>query len=668
MTSLALQEGCHLDYRGKLASVRTIEPDFVVLEIDGSCQIIQPSQLYQDMADGLAETHKPSVMLVKSSPLTTPHERALAKKYQDYLTALDNEEFPCSPDSRSRVIEQVAAERGDAEKNKPSISTLYNWYKEYTSERINRNIAAMVTPRTRKQGRQASQEALDIFWQIINEHYLRREDDSALCVDSCFKLFKPKWAAYVSNLDIAELKKIKGICRSIFYKLVDDIDPVEVDTARKGSAYAQNKYRNVTEHFVTFRPLELVQIDAVHINLGIRDNDGNYIGMPVVFFAIDVFTRAILGYVISIAKKRGEDLCSAIDLIKCSIQPKKKPDHTENGWPLSGKFEWLQHDSGIFSSHQFAAFLFNAQIEIYQNPAKKAWFNAYIERFNSTFRQRCCEKIPGYQGKRDGEYKDSVNVESVAHTTKDQFKKIVEAFILDNYHQTPHRGLGNISPADMCKQHQGFVSIPKSEYIQRINSFRGIEFEATIQGHKGIGKNTVYYNDKAKKLQKLFIQLGGKKGRNNPKVKAFYSDIDISKISVFNPFTDEVFDVPCTSIKEPMSWAELQARNKGIKKSENTSVDTMSPIVAEINDFKAEKQAKKDKKKAEIAKKKTEAQNAENQLNEPPTPKELNVIIEENNAGINAPPPASETPSKPEPDHDKPRSIGRTRNVKPIRI
>ena len=47
-------------------------------------------------------------------------------------------------------------------------------------------------------------------------------------------------------------------------------------TARNGWLAAQHKFRFMKEHIVAIRPLEHVQIDAVHINLGLTDQEGNF--------------------------------------------------------------------------------------------------------------------------------------------------------------------------------------------------------------------------------------------------------------------------------------------------------------------------------------------------------------------------------------------------------
>jgi len=659
MPSLALQVNNHLKYRGELATIRAIDTDFVVLEINGNVLMLAPSQLYQEMADGLVETHAPNILLVKSSPLANQEEQALAKKYSDYLMELDNEEFPCSAKARERVIEKVALKRGDVDKNRPSVSTLYRWYKDYISDEINRNIAAMVNPKTRVRGRQGSPECMDLFFETVDEYYLQSTKMGGLNVEQTYNQFDKRFKAFLANLPEKERKDIRGISRSVFYELIKEIDPVEVCIAREGWTVAHSRFRNSVNHYITSRPLELVQIDAVHINIGLRDLDGNYIGMPVVFFAIDVFTRAILGYVISYAKQRREDLCSAIELIKCSILPLAKPAHTKHGWPLYGKPEWIQHDSGIFSSNQFVAFLLNAEISPYQNPAKTPWFNAYIERFNRTFRLRCCQRIPGYLGKNTTDLKDTVNIKTVAYTTADEFRQIVEAFILDEYHQTPHRGLSGKSPAEMCAVSGACVSLPTPEYIQRLNSFRGIEFEAVIQEHKGLQKNNLFYNDSEGKLRNLYNKL---KARNKAqKVKAFYSELDISKIFVLDAQKNELFEVTCTSIKEPTSLAEYKARQgqPSNNKKPNTVVDTITPVLANINKHIVEKQKQKQKQKDK---------SPLTQLNAPEqsTAEVLNTIIEENNAGINAPPTQSASPS--EFEHCKAANSTRKKIVKPIDV
>jgi|TARA_R110001632_G_scaffold125555_3_gene238814 putative transposase len=633
MHSLMLEVGEQLEYRGVAATIRATQGDSIILKINETLSEITKAEFYQDVRSGIVNRVESELINIQPSPLATDADRALAQKYRDYLTPLDEEAHPCSKKTRDRVIDSVSARRGDVGKNKPSSSLLYSWYKKYSSVGVNRNITLMIKPCAKKRGRQASSEAIDLFDKVMDEHYIKPLSDGALNIANCYKEYQKHWQFQMSNTPENERNNLHGISRSVFFEMVRDINPVEVCMAREGSAIAAKRFRNSADHFVVDRPLERVQIDAVHLNLGLTDQTGNYIGMPVVFFAIDIFTRAIIGYVISYATQRREDLCSAIELIKCSILTKEKPAHTIHNWPLTGKPEIIQHDSGVFSSKMFQSFLAVAQVTPAQNPAKKPWCNAFIERFNGTFRAQCASKIPGYLGKKILHSDASKQVKNCAYATIDEFRQIIESFILDAYHVTPHRGLGGKTPMQMCEEFKHFVPTASLEYFHRLDTFHGIELEATIQGHKGIQKNSLYYNDREGKLQTLFNKLvSGVKG--NPKVKFYYSTLDVSKISVFDPFKNDYIIIPCTSIKEPTSLEEVKARRTNKPAGEINTATTVGPIVEKITARKQEMENEKKITKALRSKSKKET---ELDLMSTPILETLDNIIVNNASGLNVP-------------------------------
>lgn len=664
-----LQVGNHLEYRGVLATIIAIESSSFVFKINDELKIVTSKDLMSDMESGLVTSYIPSIKTTPSmtpSPLVTDKDKDKANRFEDYLTALDSETYPNSLKIRKRVITTIATKRGETGKNVPSPATLYTWYKKFISEKVDRNIAAMVNSKAKKRGRKASPEAMDLFFEIIDKHYLNLNVKGALNTAQCFKIFSNQWDKFKNEFSKVESAELYGIGRTVFYELVEKIDPVEVCSAREGVAVANRKYRNVTRSFSAIRPLERVQIDALHLNLGLTNEDDSYVGMPVIFFAIDVFTRAILSYVISYAMQRREDLPSAIDVVKSLIQVKQKPEHTKFDWPIHGKPEYLQHDSGVFSSKQFSAFLQNAQITPLKNPAKRPWFNAYIERFNRTFRTDCAQKIPGYAGKRLEDSKDTVNIKASAYVRVSEFKQIVEAFILDQYHQTPHRGLSGKSPMQMCEEYKSLISIPNPEYLARLNRFNGVEFEATIQAHKGIQKNNLFYNDNDRKLQKLYFKLRGHKSKNNkPKVRAFYSHLDISQITVYDKFTNENITIPCVSIKEPISLAEYKAKHTQAPKSNNTA-NTMGPIIAGINKRMQETTATKLLNNVKRAK--TKAERETEKIHSDITTEELDKLIKNNAAGINDSSPVLTKRAETDEIKTKKQPIIRKKKTKAIKV
>jgi putative transposase len=648
MYSPNLEVGSTFLYRGQVATMDTCGSKYLVLEIEGhsSPSTIRIEEFYKDIKDGLVQEAEPQLILAEQYQLTTPEDRSLAKRYEDYITPLLSEAYPGSKVTRQRVINSVAANRGDHGKNKPSQSTLYIWYTKFISPEVNRNFAAMVKPRPKKTGRQATSWVRDLFHDTVNTHYLKPVADGALNRRETFDKFDRAFDRALSQIPEDEKKSVKGICRSVCYEMLEDYNPVDVCIAREGYSSAVKRYRSSTEHFVAERPLELVQIDAVHLNLAIRNDAGQYVGMVVVFFAIDVCTRSILGYTISVAKQRREELSSAIDLIKSVICPKQKPSHTNNEWPLYGIPEKIQHDSGIFASHHFKAFLQEAGIQTYQNPAGRSWFNALIERFHRTFREQCCKKIPGYVGRRNDETKDSVNIKATPYVTSTQLQSLIEAYILDQYHQNPHKGLEGKTPQEKCDQLRCFLRPPSPSVVQQLDSFRGILHKGTIQAHKGIQHNNLFYMDSNGQLQRLWENLGGRRNRKNPVVEFYSSALDISEISVLDPFTKTRFSVPCTKIKTRTSLAEHKARQplptkRGAHSKEMPQ--SMTSILSDINEYKVSKEEQKAQKKRARKSRNTAAsaqidpECTNNKLSE-----ELDHIIDQNLAGINEPPPIME--------------------------
>ena len=592
-----LKQGMRINYHDKTALIRTIDKEFIILEIEnGSSKAVSTLEYYEEARNGLITFYKPSLGLVKSARALTSSQTEQLQKLKDYISPLLEEVSPCALRVRIRIIEAVSRKRGDCGKNIPSPSTLYKWYTDFVSDKISRNYLNLVLPSNVERGRQISQEIFNLFYSTVDEYYLKPISEGALNKEQTFRQLEIAFSRYKSALPPLESEKAKLFSRTVFYELISEISPFEIMQEREGYSAALQRYRANKGVYAAQRPLERVQIDALHINIALTDADGNYVGMPVVFFALCIFTRAIVGYVVSIAKKRREDLSSAIDTVKNALLPKPKPSYTNQGWPLTGRIESLQFDSGIFASQTFKNFLENMQIEGIQNPPKKAWRNAFIERFNRTFREQCCRKIPGYAGKSE-ERKDSSVVQMLPHTTQVEFKKIVDCFILDIYHQHPHRGLGGKSPAQMCDAYKETVMIMPPELIASIDDYLGMKMEGTLQAHKGIEKNHHFYQ--SEQLHEYYVKRTGLQKKGNPRVTFFYSENDISKISVLDESTGELFNVPAITLNESISLAEDKAKRLGNDNFEKPIMfDSMTPIIDDINSrVKAEQNAQKAKRK-----------------------------------------------------------------------
>ncbi|WP_105253554.1 integrase core domain-containing protein [Pseudoalteromonas sp. T1lg75] len=664
MSATVLQEGQKLMYRDTMATVKTIDRESIVLELHNGCKQFTLSQYQKAVTQGYIKEAPATFVLGELKPLLSEDELFLAQRYSDYLSPLKYMQANRSLERIAKVIETVALKRGDTGKNKPSAITVYHWLVD-AETKWNFDYVAMVNAKKRKPGWRVSDECRDLFFEIIDRFYLKSikpGPDRGLSKSECWLEFRQAQEKLLAGLSTEERASYKGMKRSSFMDKLNQLDPVEVCIAREGYDKARRMFRGSAHHIVAERPLELVQIDAVHINVGLLDCDGNFVGMPVIFFAIDVFTRTILGYVISYAHKRREDMCSAIELLKVSIQEKQKPAHTKHGWPLHGKIETVQYDSGVFSSKLMSSYLLHIGVNGRQTQPRSPWQNAFIERFHRTFRESCCTFIPGYEGSRNSEKKDSTPIKQSAAITEIEFKRIVETFILDKYHQRPHGGLGQCTPADMAENFRALVPPLSPDDIRKLDLFHGVETEFTIQAHKGIVKNNIWYHDKAESIRNpsKLVKIYNKHHATGKqvKVKGYSSRADVSAISVIDPDTGELFKVPSTLYDEPISLSQHQARTKaGGKIDPATAVNMMSP---QLQSYETNDEVDGDPHQPFLP-----TSSATSTQSMPPvTQNELEQCITDNAAGQNMPPALAQPDNTEKP---APPLIVK-KNVKPLKM
>ncbi|MDN3653429.1 hypothetical protein QWY77_11815 [Thalassotalea ponticola] len=667
MSALVISEGKEILYHGMLAVIRAFKENFVVIELNSRCIMLSPEKYQKKVLSEHIQTPPMEGCIAPVIPLTSQSEKLSAERYEAYVMPLRDRESNCSRRVIREVIDKVAQERGDTGKNKPSADTVYSWLKK--AEQLDFDFVAMVNLKKGKRGEQASGEAVDLFFDIIHQYYFQptkaeKDQQQGLSQEACWRKYKEAQKKLVNGMPCRDRENYKGMARSTFLAKFASLDPVEVCIAREGYNVARRRFRQSSQHIVVSRPLELVQIDAVHINLGLFNHAGEYVGMPVVFFAIDIFTRAIIGYVIVYAHSRREDLSSAIELLRVSIQAKRKPEHTEHDWPLYGKPEEVRYDSGIFSAKQMSSYLMHVQIRGQQNPVASPWSNGIIERFNLTFREHCCKRIDGYEGKRMQGYKDTQQAKVSACITETEFRKIVETFILDEYHQTEHCGLRKATPAEVAREYKHLVPMLDPAYLVKVNTFRGVETEFTIHAHKGIVRNNVWYNDqtKTRNMPGKLIRIYDKYHKKSKSVKVigFYSHVDISRISVVDPDTGELFEVPSTTYSEPTSLAQHKAlqMSKGPLDLTN-AVGRLSPKLLIDEDDEIE-QASSSEAEAFEPSDANETMPAEIQL-------QLEQCISANEAGMIAPPELSEDDAEVDEPVKKVTTVVK-KNVKRIKV
>jgi putative transposase len=279
-----LKQDMRINYHKKPALIRTVDKEFIILEIENAnSKVVSIKEYYEESKNGLITTYEPSLALVKPSRALTCIQTAQLKKYKDYISPLLEEGSPCSKRVRMRVINEVSRKRGDTGKNIPGASTLYAWYTNFVSDKVNKIYLNLVVPSNVQRGRHISTEIFDLFSSVVDECYLKPVSEGALNKEQTFRKLEIAFSKYKRELPSLDREKAKLFSRTVFYELIGEISEFEVIQEREGYSAALQRFRYTKSIYMAERPLERVQIDAVHINISLRDADGNYIGMPVVF-------------------------------------------------------------------------------------------------------------------------------------------------------------------------------------------------------------------------------------------------------------------------------------------------------------------------------------------------------------------------------------------------
>lgn len=212
---------------------------------------------------------------------------------------------------------------------------------------------------------------------LIEEHlrlyYLKRERASL--------------ARVVAEIRIA--CKIEGLpppARRTIQRRLDAMDAREVLKARSGAKAARQKFAAVTGVHTAKLPLEVVQIDHTPADVILVDSfERKAIGRPWVTLAIDIATRMITGYHVSL------DAPSRLSIALCltrAVAPKADllaELGTKAPWPAQGKPHRIHVDNGSdFRSRVFQVSCAEWGIELTFRPPGNPHFGGHIERLIGT--------------------------------------------------------------------------------------------------------------------------------------------------------------------------------------------------------------------------------------------------------------------------------------------
>lgn len=575
-STFILQKGMRINYLGDNVTVLAIGDNFSVIQYEnGDVGYPLPMELMSAYRNGLLIIKKSENAVLMNKQLTKQEDKEKALRVEHFLVELHQHANPHSNPTREKVIKIIAKRHKYSGKEVPSPSTLRRWYIAWLDNEM--DIYPVIKQPKKPRAKRHSEKMIELAEQVMDDYFLVANGLS-------------RRQTYFKYVEIAEEHLgqegwgNKLISESRFYEMINELNQLDVVYARHGKDEAR-KFANSSEgKYVLDFPLQRVEFDAIHLKVGLLDDEtGEFLGTVIVYLAIDCYTRCIVGYSISYGKKPSEVSDAVIELLKHCVSPKVKSPLAENDWPLTGIPFSIYGDAGsAFKCRAVTSFMAQIKTNHITTETRSPWRKGMSEAFNGTLRKQMASTLPGYT-RNNEEHKTDKSIEEIATLTLGEFIACLEVYILDHYHQNPHKGLFLNSPANVCREAMKTCPPPRVvSDLSKLDSFGGFEMTGTIQGGQGIQRKNLYYS--SPDLNKLRLKLSKLGEKSNPKVPFLYNKNDVSKISVIDETTGCLLEVPCTDprVSPDMSLKEFNHKYRSGTKVTRTRVFSHdNPVVSE---------------------------------------------------------------------------------------
>jgi putative transposase len=459
-----------------------------------------------------------------------------------------------------KKIEAIAAENG------LFFSTLYRWINKYKSTG---SIASLVSEKrgTKTGHLRIASEVESIIEKALNDAYLT--------------VHRPSIKHAIDEVMIRCRKAHlvpphPNTIRSRIAKLTE----YETLRARGQRKKSRDMYRPAAGSFPgADYPLAVIQIDHTPLDVMIVDDEYRQsIGRPYLTLAMDIYSRMITGYYLTL------DAPSAVSVAMCisqSILPKDSllmGMSISNDWPVMGLPAKIHMDNATeFKSEtlQRACAAYNITTE-YRMPGMPQT-GGHIERVIGTIVKET-HNLPGTTFSNIKE-RDNYQPEKHAIMTLAEVEKWLVTFITGVYHQRIHSEL-NVSP---LKQWEigvfgdgkltvgtGLPPMPADHHTLLI-SFLPL-YHRSIQTQGVSIEGLHYYADVLRQWIKSKDQTDNTKAR---KLMFRRDPRNISMVWFYDPLTEQYYRIPCADQRIPaISHWEYQNAIKHTKDMGIKSVNT----------------------------------------------------------------------------------------------
>lgn len=553
MTTKYLQSGTLVSLNNKIYSLlRKIDDTVWQLEEQATKRIIEHTEsdilamfgnelkfVSGNLAESNEEKRLYSTLVAKGKTELTEDAKVR------YLYVKQTLGVPATKALLTPAIEQIWKKLG-CPGTRPHFSSVCRWRKRYLEG--NRTISRLISQIHRRGNRHARfpTEVVLLTQDVIDRLYMTLERNTVQDV-----IDQAQLEVIRENRLRPAAAQLPLPSRRFVRSLVESIPAYDRYVARYGRDAAHNKFRSVIGHRTTKFPLERAEIDHTRLDIMVIDDEtGLPLGRPWFSSCIDDETRSILGIHVGFADP------SYSTVAKClqhAFRPKTylkeaQPDLV-NDWHAFGVMQELVVDNGAeFHSQSLENACLLLGIEIHYSARKTPWFKGKIERFLGSLNRGVAHGNPGTTFSNifeKGDYDPCSN----AVIRLSALKEAINIWIVDHYHQKPHRTT-KVPPCVAWKNKISIEDIRLPENPQLLDAVSG-KSEHRKLTHKGIEYNSLYYS--SPELHQLRRQYGDKLD-----VEIRVNEEDIGQIHVISLCDKSVLVVPAIAKEYASGMTEWQ--------------------------------------------------------------------------------------------------------------
>jgi transposase InsO family protein len=504
------------------------------------------SVLSKALWDGKAKLIDPTAAL--SEPISpTSKQQKIIDMWEEFISVLKHGNQQTLPRADKRVSKAIAKMNWAKYDYKvPSLSNCQEKIKRYDEAQSNPLALCPFGYHAMKGASRIAPATEDLLLSYIDNRYLVDLPAHSVNPAEIFRDFREEFELLQAK---SPDRYPKLPCKETFYKRLRALDKVVVALHRLNDKEKQKLRKLRKTEFIVDRVLERVEFDAVHLAIGIIKYEGTgtnrervYRGRVVLMLAIDVFSRAIIGYSYHIAKSPGETADLAVQCFKSVVMPK----NPKRNWPMHGKPAKVVSDgSTAATGDQFHNIVTSTGAIHITTQANQPWKKPFIERFMLTLRTQWASKFDTYLGSKlfrnhdhlnnDDKVEKVVMQEGKKHKgkrhkskkhcmTEEEFVDNFERYIADTYHQSPHGGLNGYTPLEVwnnsvADEPMRWTTLPNHHPV-----FTRMGLSADMRNIHPDGcirvNNALYACEKLKELVGTVS-----------KIHVYYSDIDADSIA-----------------------------------------------------------------------------------------------------------------------------------------